>query len=450
MKITAIILAAGSSRRMNRNKLKLEVNGRPMLDHVFDTVRKARFHEVILVHSPSTPLPGGHYLAILNDRPADGVSRSIALAMAAADGQTEGFVFIMADQPFLSADTLKQLKARFTKNPMRIVIPVYDGKKGSPVFFPAFLKNELSNLTGDLGGRQVIEHHEEIVVYEPVESSRDAIDIDTPEEYQALGQARTVLVRGAGDLASGVIHVLFEKGYRVIAAETMNPSCIRTEVSFASCIHEGRKSIEGVTALYIPSEHEIEACLNKDLVPVLIDPALDLLKKIRPDVLVDAILAKRNLGTRKDMAPLVIALGPGFTAGEDCHAVIETMRGPDLGRIITSGSAIPDTGVPGLVHGEDARRVIHSPADGILRRLKHLGDLVEEHDVIAMVGDVPVRSRLRGTLRGLIYDGFKVTKGLKIADVDPRLDPALAHTMTDKARQLGESVAEAITTLAPG
>ena len=444
MKITAIILAAGSSQRMNRPKTNLWINGHSLLEHVLDTVQKARFHEVILVHQAKTRLPEGSFRAVLNDRPEAGVSHSIALGVQASDPQTEGLVFVMADQPFLTAETLRHLKKRFRNNPSRIVIPVFNGQQGSPVLFPVSLKDELSRLTGDTGGRQVISVHQELVVYEPVESEQENLDLDTREDYQRAYRPLTVLVRGAGDLATGVIHVLFEKGCRVIAVETDRPSCIRTEVAFASCIYDGRKAVEGVTAVYLPSLDGLEDCLNQDMVPVLIDPELKTLRDIKPDVVVDAILAKRNLGTTKDLAPLVIALGPGFSAPEDCHAVIETMRGPSLGRIITQGTAIPNTGVPGLIAGEDQRRVIHSPADGILKQIRRIGDLVEEGEVIAQVGDVPVTSRLRGTLRGLIYDGFEVTRGLKIADVDPRLDPALALTISDKARTLGESVARVI------
>lgn len=444
MKITAIILAAGISRRMNRDKLSLEIDGRSLLQHVLDTVRKAHFHEVILVHSPRTHLPRGHFSAIVNDDPGAGVSRSMALALAQTDPDAEGIVFLMGDQPFLSADTLKQLKKRFAANPSRIVIPVFDGSKGSPVVFPASLREELAGLAGETGGRQVIDRHPDLVVYEVITRAGEGLDIDTRDVYHQVHQPLTVLVRGAGDLATGVIHVLYEKGYRVIAAETANPSCIRTEVSFAAAIHDGRKAVEGVTAVYLPGPELIDAALAKDLVPLLIDPDLKHLSQIRPDVLVDAIIAKKNLGTTMDLAPLVIALGPGFTAGLDCHAVIETMRGDSLADIITRGSALPNTGVPGLIAGEDQRRVIHSPADGILHRVRRIGDIVDEGDIIAMVDEVPVKAKLRGTLRGLIFDDFPVQTGLKIADIDPREDPTLAFTISDKAIKLGEAVARAI------
>lgn len=429
---------------MNRNKLSLEISGLPMLQHVVNTAKKAHFHEIILVHSKTTQLPEGNLRFVLNEEPQLGISRSISLGVEAADPSAEGFVFLMGDQPFLTVETLKQIKHRFVKNAMRIVVPVFNGKKGSPVFFPAFLKGEFLKLTGDLGGRQIMDHHDELIVYETISSETEGQDIDTKEEYAAHSPGLTVLVRGAGDLATGVIHTLYRRGFKVIVTETDNPSCIRTEVAFASCVHEGRKAVEGVTAVHILSADDIEDALSKDLVPVLIDPDLKSLKTVRPDVLIDAVIAKRNTGLSKDLAPLVIALGPGFTAGEDCHLVIETMRGPDLGRIISKGSALPNTGVPGMIENEAEKRVIHSPADGKLRRMKRPGDLVEEGDIIALVDDVPVYSKLKGTLRGLIYNEFEVTKGLKIADVDPRLDPALATTISDKANRLGQAVVRAI------
>lgn len=444
MKITAIILAAGLSRRMNRNKMNLHIDGDSMLQRVFDTARRTRFHEIIVVLNDQALPPRGTYKTVHNPAPELGISHSIRLGIDAADPETQGFVFLMGDQPFLETETLKRLKHHFVKRTMRIIVPLFDGVPGSPVFFPAFLKDELRSLTGDKGGRQVLDRHHELIVYDTINAPREGLDIDTAADYAAHARRETVLVRGAGDLASGVIRALFQRGYRVIATEIARPSCIRTEVAYASAIYEGEKTFGGVTAVKAETQAEIEAALAKDQVPVVIDPELRLLTSIRPDVLVDAVIAKYNTGTRPDMAPIVIALGPGFTAGVDCHAVIETMRGDDLGRILTRGAALPNTGVPGILHGESAKRVIHSPATGILKRLRHPGDLVENGEVIALVGDVPVRAKLKGTLRGLIYDGFPVKTGLKIADVDPRLEPGLATIISDKADTLGQSVVQAI------
>ena len=447
MKITAIILAAGLSRRMKRNKMNLHIDGDSMLQKVFDTVRKTRFHEIIVVMNDQTLPPRGSYKSVMNKNPELGVSHSIRLGIDEADPQTQGYVFLMGDQPFLEVDTLKRLKHHFVKRTMRITVPLYNNEPGSPVFFPAFLKEELRNLSGDKGGRQIIERHRELVVYDTTTAAHEGVDIDTKEEYEAHTARPTVLVRGAGDLASGVIRALAQRGYHVIATETEKPSCIRTEVSYASAIYEGRKSFGGVTAVKAENMEDIQAALASDQVPVIVDPALNLLQDIDPDIVVDAVIAKRNTGTTMDLAPIVIAMGPGFTAGKDCHAVIETMRGDDLGRIITKGSALPNTGVPGILHGEAEKRVIHSPADGILKRVRKIGDIVKADEIIAMIGDTPVTSKLPGTLRGLIYDGFEVQTGLKIADVDPRTDPSLALTISDKADLLGQSVITAIAQL---
>ena len=444
MKITAIILAAGLSRRMKRNKMNLQVDGDTMLQMVFDTVNQTRFDEIIVVRNDQVLAPRGQYKEVINQEPALGISHSIRLGIDAADPGTGGYVFLMGDQPFLEVSTLKRIRHLFVKRPMRIIVPLYEGKPGSPVFFPAFLKEELRNLSGDKGGRQVMEAHGELVVLTPVDSLREGLDLDTKEEYDAHTERLTVLVKGAGDLASGVIRALYRQGFHVIATEIEQPSAIRTEVSYASCIYEGKKSFGGVTAIKALTLADVQTALANDQVPVLIDPALSFLAEIKPDVLVDAVIAKYNTGTSLAMAPLVIALGPGFTAGIDCHAVIETMRGETLGKIITRGFALPNTGVPGILHGEAANRVIHAPASGELRRLKHPGALVEKDEIIAWIGDVPVKTKLAGTLRGLIYDGFMVKEGLKIADVDPRFDPSLASIISDKADRLGQSVIQAI------
>lgn len=444
MKITAIILAAGLSRRMKRNKMNLQIDGDSMLQTVFDTTFKTRFDEIIVVRTDEVLPPKGNYKTVLNPNPELGISSSIRLGIDAADPASQGYVFLMGDQPFLEVATLKHLKHLFVKRPMRIIVPLYNGKPGSPVFFPAFLKEELRNLSGDKGGRQVMEHHSELVVNATVTSQREGLDIDTKEEYDTHTARLTVLVKGAGDLASGVIRALSQRGFNVIATEIERPSCIRTEVAYASCLYEGRKSFGGVTAVKAETMADVKAALANEQVPVLIDPSLAFLDEIKPDVLVDAVIAKYNTGTTIGLAPIVIALGPGFTAGEDCHVVIETMRGEDLGKILTHGSALPNTGVPGILHGEAGNRVIHSPATGQLKRLKKPGDLVEKGEIIAMIGDVPVKTKLAGTLRGLIYDGFDVKAGLKIADVDPRVDPGLASIISDKADTLGQSVIRAI------
>lgn len=255
--------------------------------------------------------------------------------------------------------------------------------------------------------------------------------------------ASVIVVRGGGDLASGVIHRLHRCGYRVLILESEKPSAIRRMVSFCEAVYDGEAFVEGVLSHRVESLEECEAVWEAGEIPLLVDPACDCLKKQRPAALVDAILAKKNLGTTSAMAPLTIALGPGFEAGEDVDYVVETMRGHNLGRIIEEGCALPNTGVPGMVGGVSRERVIHSPASGIIRNKAGIADLVEKGSVIAYVGETPVKATIAGVLRGIIRDGYQVGTGMKIADIDPRAEEKQnCYSISDKARCIAGSVVE--------
>jgi xanthine dehydrogenase accessory factor len=261
--------------------------------------------------------------------------------------------------------------------------------------------------------------------------------------------SKLVIVRGAGDLASGIIHALVRAGRPVIALETKMPASIRREVCFSEAVYDGEMTVEGVTARFASDPEESLRIVLSGCAAILIDPDCSILKSIQPAVLIDATMAKRNLGTRRDMAPLTIALGPGFTAGTDVDYVVETMRGPSLGRIISEGTALPDTGVPGMVGGYAAKRVIHAPENGVIRAQRKIGDSVREGDIIAQIEvgqrTVPVPASLTGVLRGMIRDGYPVKKGLKIADIDPRPDSRrLCYQISDKSRRVAQSVLEII------
>jgi xanthine dehydrogenase accessory factor len=262
-------------------------------------------------------------------------------------------------------------------------------------------------------------------------------------------QRQLIIVRGGGDIATGTIHRLHRCGYPVLVLETGTPSAIRRQVAFSEAIYDGSSEIEGVTCLKVSSYDEAKAVWEAAAVPVMIDERCDILKRVRPWALVDAILAKKNLGTTRDMADKTIGLGPGFTAGEDVDLVIETMRGHDLGRILSKGCALPNTGVPGRIGGFDKERVIHSPAQGILFGTVRIGDRVEKGQPIAIIvtgqGEVTVEASLTGLVRGLIRDGYPVTKGFKIADIDPREQEfENCFTISDKARAIGGSVLEGL------
>lgn len=270
-----------------------------------------------------------------------------------------------------------------------------------------------------------------------------------------------IVVRGAGDLATGTIHRLKKAGFRLLVLEAEHPAAIRRQVALSEAVYAGSARVEDVEAVRMDVdlaekknrkellEQEMERIWKKDGVPVLVDPAGLSIAALRPAVVVDAILAKKNLGTTKEMAPLVIALGPGFTAGEDVDVVIETKRGHNLGRVIRSGSAVPNTGIPGIIGGYGKERVMHAQAEGILRNAASIGDIVEARAVIAEIetenGIVPVEASLSGLLRGLIRDGYPVTKGFKIADIDPRKEELKnCFTISDKARCIAGSVLEVI------
>ena len=257
-------------------------------------------------------------------------------------------------------------------------------------------------------------------------------------------QNNLVVVRGGGDLATGVVYRLMRSGFQVIVLEIEKPTVIRRTVAFAEAVYLGTATVEGIRAIRVYNTQDALKCLTENTVPVLVDPAGDSLSILKPYIMVDAILAKRNLGTRRDMAPIVVGLGPGFCAGEDVHAVIETNRGHNLGRVFHKGEAEPDTGVPGVIGGFDYQRILRAPADGEIRTVKEICTRVQTGDVIAYVGDMPVVSQLDGILRGLITDGLWVGKNLKVGDVDPRCKPEYCYSISDKARAIGGGVLEAI------
>ena len=258
-----------------------------------------------------------------------------------------------------------------------------------------------------------------------------------------------IIVRGGGDLATGTIYKLKKSGFPVLILEVENPSAIRRNVAFSEAIYQGQQTVEDMTCFFADSLQQAEDFLQEGKLTILVDPKGEAIANLKPLAVVDAIIAKRNLGTAKTMAPITVALGPGFVAGEDVEAVIETKRGHNLGRVIWSGSAAPNTGVPGLIGGFGKERVMHSPAQGILKNVKKITDTVMKGEVIAVIETesavVPVEASLDGILRGLIRDGYPVTKGFKIADIDPRSEEYNnCFTISDKARCIAGGVLEAI------
>lgn len=268
-----------------------------------------------------------------------------------------------------------------------------------------------------------------------------------------------IICRGGGDLATGIVHRLFRAGFPVLVLETDSPAAIRRQVSFSEAVYDGTATVEGVTAERIASANRasVNHVLEAGRVPLLVDPEGNSIAQLKPDIVVDAIIAKKNLGTAKEMAPLVIGIGPGFTAGEDVDLVVESMRGHNLARIFTTGSALPNTGIPGNIGGFTKERVLHAEAAGYMKNIRQIGDIVEKGEEIARIYEkmtedgtfsgsyVSVEASISGIIRGLIREGYHFQKGFKIADIDPReSELANCFTISDKARSIGGSVLEAV------
>ncbi len=260
-----------------------------------------------------------------------------------------------------------------------------------------------------------------------------------------------ILVRGGGDLATGVAHRLHRAGFTVIITELSQPLAVRRAVSFAEAVYAGRVTVEGVTAHLAPDPMVGMAYTVMGEIPVVVDADDTVLARMRPPIVVDARLAKKNLGTHLTDAKLVIGLGPGFTACVDCHAVVETNRGHDLGRVYWEGSAEPNTGEPELVRGVAGQRVLRAPRDGIFKERVEIGDLVKAGDVLAEVVDPlqgvdgePIQAQFDGVVRGLLHDGLRVTAGMKVGDLDPRGVREYCFLISDKARAVSGGVLEAI------
>ena len=253
-----------------------------------------------------------------------------------------------------------------------------------------------------------------------------------------------IWVRGAGDIATGIAFRLHKSGFSVVMTDLPQPTSIRRTICFSEAIIKGETKVEDITARLAKRAEEAREILQRGEIAVIADPTGVIAKQLEPVAVVDAILAKKNLGTKISDAPIVIAAGPGFTAGEDCHAVVETMRGHTLGRVYYSGTALPDTGVPGNIGGFTLERLLRAPRAGEFRGVKQIGDVVEAGEVCAYVDEAPMISRIKGVLRGLLPDGISVYEGMKSGDVDPRCEISHCFTVSDKALAVGGGALEAV------
>lgn len=261
-----------------------------------------------------------------------------------------------------------------------------------------------------------------------------------------MNKDRLVVIRGAGDLATGIGHALHQGGFGVVMLEVAKPTLVRRAVSFGQAVYQQRMEVEGVTAQLARDIQEAGALVEQGIIPILIDPVGQSIEELAPFFLIDAIIAKRNLGTYITQAPVVIGVGPGFTAGVDVHLVVETQRGPNLGALYTKGEAAPDTGVPGQVLGYTIQRVIRSPGAGVFFAEMKIGQQVAAGDRVGFIKredeeqDIPVNVEISGIIRGLLNNGIRVGRGLKIGDIDPRGDESLCLKISDKASLIGAQI----------
>lgn len=253
-----------------------------------------------------------------------------------------------------------------------------------------------------------------------------------------------ILIKGGGEMASGVAQRLVRSGFRICITEIPEPMAVRRRVSFCEAVFTGRTEVEGLVGRRVSGKEEILRCWKEGEIPVVIDPECAIRKILSPDVVVDAILAKRNTGTTLGDAPLVIGLGPGFCAGKDVHVVVETNRGHRLGRVLEEGEAEPNTGIPGEVGGHTWERVLRAPARGQFHGMKKIGDRVAKGEIVAEVEGIPLQAMISGVLRGILHDGLKAEPNMKVGDIDPRAAPENCLTVSDKARAIAGGVLEAV------
>ena len=255
---------------------------------------------------------------------------------------------------------------------------------------------------------------------------------------------KKIWIRGAGDLATGIALRLYRSGFDIVMSDIAVPTTVRRTVAFSPAVYTGEASVEGITGKLCENISMIDTVMESGCIPVVVDPSGEIMKEYKPDVIVDAIIAKTNIGTKITDADIVIGVGPGFEAGVDCHAVVETKRGHNLGRVIWSGSAYPNTGVPGNIGGYTVERIIRATADGVFKAKVNIGDYVKAGDLLAYCDETPVYANIDGIVRGLLQDGVKVKTGMKSGDVDPRAEKEYCFTVSDKASAIGGGVLEAI------
>jgi len=258
-----------------------------------------------------------------------------------------------------------------------------------------------------------------------------------------------VLIRGGGEMASGIAHRLYQCHFRVLITEVEAPTAVRRTVAFAEAVYEGSQTIEGVKTVRVANREEAEKAWGEGAIPLFVDPQAKIREFLNPDVIIDAIMAKKNSSTKITDAPLVIGIGPGLTAGVNVHAVVESNRGYHLGRVIWEGQAEPDTGIPSSVDGQTEARVFRAPCSGVFKAFHKIGDIVAAGETLAEVDGVAIKAKISGQIRGLLRSGTKVQQGIKAGDIDPRGERGYCYAISDKARAIAGGVLEAILHLYP-
>lgn len=253
-----------------------------------------------------------------------------------------------------------------------------------------------------------------------------------------------VLIKGAGDLATGIAWRLHRAGFNIIMTEIVQPLTVRLTVAYSNAVYRGEVEIEGIKGKLVKDYQEAKDVLAEDKIAIIVDKMAQIKQEFKPDVIIDAIMAKHNLNTNINEAPIVIAIGPGFTAGRDCHYVVETKRGHFLGKVIEEGSAIENTGIPGNIGGYTLERIIRANGDGVFRSVVKIGDFVKKGDIVAYVDDKVVRALIEGIVRGMLHDGIKVTDKMKCGDIDPRAEKSHCFSISDKSRAIGGGALEAV------
>ena len=461
--LTAIILAAGRATRMGTLKQLLPwEDGKTILETVVQTVLACpeiddQVRVVLGAGSDKTAavladIADPRLQVLDNPNYLSGMLSSIKLGTAGLPTPSAGFMIALGDQPLIKPEVVELLTRHWLLTRPDFLIPVHNGRRGHPVIISSKYLEEIAGMDeAQVGLRDLIRRYPGRVEVLNVDDPAIHIDLDYPEDYQKYrpggGQQgmKLVVIRGAGEMASGTAHRLYMAGFRIIMSELPQPLAVRRNVSFAQAVLDGSYTVEGVTAQRTESLIEALALCQEGKIAVYPGEIRGVeLDNLRPVALVDAMLAKANLGTKAGEAPVVIALGPGFTAPIDADAVIETNRGHDLGRVLYAGSAAPNTSQPGETGGYTIERVLKAPGDGVFSSELKIGDIISPGDLFGRVGDVEVKAVIPGIVRGLLMPGTIVQVGTKLGDIDPRYVQEYCDTISDKARSIAGGVLEAL------